>query len=184
VTLICLCFWWCTGRYSLYCADMWTKWRVMQFDGICNVGRRWRNLFLQTAAPCAAYYPALTLCRWNCECVCLHRMYNLESRRREVSYVQWKRGSFRQSWAHLRRNRLPKHVVGGMGKGRIEVRGRLGSQWMTELKEKGRYQKLNRGSTRSHRLENSLWKRLRFCRKTNYMIIIIIIIIIIHSRMC
>jgi hypothetical protein len=34
-----------------------------------------------------------------------------------------------------------------------------------------------RGSTKSHPLNNSLWKRLRTCRKTHCVIIIIIIII-------
>ena len=28
--------------------------------------------------------------------------------------------------------------------------------------------KIERGSTRSHSVEKSLWKRLRTCRKTNY----------------
>jgi hypothetical protein len=63
----------------------------------------------------------------------------------------------------LRRNCLLKHVIEGKFEGRIEMTGRRGrrrKQLLDDLKEKR--------STRSHLVENSLWKRLRTCRKTEY----------------
>jgi hypothetical protein len=51
------------------------------------------------------------------------------------------------------------------------MRGRQGrrrKQLLDDLKEKRKYWKLKKGSTRSHPVENSLWKRLRTCRKTEY----------------
>jgi len=44
--------------------------------------------------------------------------------------------------------------IGGTGR-----RGRRGKQLLDDPKEKGEYRKL-RGSTRSHSVENWLWKRL------------------------
>jgi hypothetical protein len=35
---------------------------------------------------------------------------------------------------------------------------------------------IERGSTRSHFLKNSLWKRLWICRKTDYMLMIMMMI--------
>jgi hypothetical protein len=65
----------------------------------------------------------------------------------------------------LRRNCLLKHVIEGKVEGRIEMTGRRGrrrKQLLNDLKE------IERGSTRSHPVENSLWKRLQTCRKTDY----------------
>jgi hypothetical protein len=42
----------------------------------------------------------------------------------------------------------------------------VSSYWMTLRKEN--ILEIERGSTRSHPVENSLWKRLRTCRKTDY----------------
>jgi hypothetical protein len=70
----------------------------------------------------------------------------------------------------LRRNCLLKHVIEGKLEGRIEMTGRPGKrrkQLLDDLKEKRGYWKL-RESIRSHCVENSLWKRLRTCRKTDY----------------
>jgi hypothetical protein len=66
----------------------------------------------------------------------------------------------------LRRNRLLKHVIEGKlrGKYRNEEEG-VSSYWMTLRKKK--ILEIERGSTRSHPVENSLWKRLRTCRKTD-----------------
>jgi hypothetical protein len=67
----------------------------------------------------------------------------------------------------LRRNCLLKHVIERNIKGRMERRGRRGrrhKQPLNYLKETRRYE---RGSTRSHPVENSLCKRLRTCRKTD-----------------
>jgi hypothetical protein len=47
-------------------------------------------------------------------------------------------------------------------------RGRRRKQLLDDLKKKERILKIERGSTRSHPVENSLWKRLRTCRKTDY----------------
>jgi hypothetical protein len=64
----------------------------------------------------------------------------------------------------LRRNFLLKHAIEGKVEGRIEVagsRGRRRKQLLDDLKEKKGYVlKIERGSTRWHSVENSLWKRL------------------------
>jgi hypothetical protein len=39
---------------------------------------------------------------------------------------------------------------------------------LLETKQSGRIVAIERGSTRSHAVENSLWKRLRTCFKTGY----------------
>jgi hypothetical protein len=55
-------------------------------------------------------------------------------------------------------------------KGRIEVTGRRGKrrkQLLDDLKEKRGYWKL-KGSTKSHSVENLLWKGLWNCRKADY----------------
>jgi hypothetical protein len=60
-------------------------------------------------------------------------------------------------------------VIEGKLEGRIEMMGRRGrrrKQLLDDLKEK--ILEIERGSTRSHPVENSLWKRLRTCRKTDY----------------
>jgi hypothetical protein len=49
--------------------------------------------------------------------------------------------------------------------------GRRYKQLLEDRKEKRGYRKLKEGSTRSHSLENSLWKRLRTCRKTDCYVI-------------
>jgi hypothetical protein len=36
---------------------------------------------------------------------------------------------------------------------------------------------IGRGITRSHGLENSLWKRLRTCRKTAYSMVVVVVMI-------
>jgi hypothetical protein len=45
-------------------------------------------------------------------------------------------------------------------------RGRSRKQLLDDLKEE-KILEIERGSTRSHRVENSFWKRLRTCRKTD-----------------
>ena len=63
-----------------------------------------------------------------------------------------------------------KHATERKTEGRIEVTGRRGKrrkELLDELKGDIRYWK-QRGSTRSHSLENSFWKRLWTCRKTDY----------------
>jgi hypothetical protein len=70
----------------------------------------------------------------------------------------------------LCRNCLLKHVIEGKVEGRIEMTGRRGrrhKQLLDDLKEK-RDTGIERGSTRSHPVENLFWKRLRTCRKTDY----------------
>jgi hypothetical protein len=62
----------------------------------------------------------------------------------------------------LRRNCLLKHVIEGKLEGRKEMTGRGGrrrKQLLYVRKEKRRLE-IERGSTRSHPMENSLWKRL------------------------
>jgi len=53
---------------------------------------------------------------------------------------------------------------------RIEVeggRGRRHKQLLDDLKEKRGYWQFKKGSARSQSMENSLWKTLRTCRKTD-----------------
>jgi hypothetical protein len=68
----------------------------------------------------------------------------------------------------LRRNCLLKHVIEGKLEGRIEMTGRRGRRRKQLLEGKENILEIERGSTRSHPVENSLWKRLRTCRKTDY----------------
>jgi hypothetical protein len=65
----------------------------------------------------------------------------------------------------LRRNCLLKHVIGGNIEGRMVVtgiQGRRRKQLMDDRKEKGGYCKLKEETA-----ENSLWKRLWTCHKTD-----------------
>jgi hypothetical protein len=60
-------------------------------------------------------------------------------------------------------------VIEGKLEGRIEMtgrRGRRGKQLLDDLKER-QDTEIEKGSTRSHCVENSLWKGLRTCRKTD-----------------
>jgi hypothetical protein len=72
----------------------------------------------------------------------------------------------------LRKNFLLKHVIEGKLEGRIEKMGRqeesVSSYWMTFGKEK--ILGIERGSTRLHPVENSLWQRVRTCLKTEYRV--------------
>ena len=63
----------------------------------------------------------------------------------------------------LRGNRLLKHVIEGKVKGRMQVTERRGIRRKQLLNE--RVLQIERGSTRSHPVENSLWKRLWAIRK-------------------
>jgi hypothetical protein len=63
----------------------------------------------------------------------------------------------------LRRDCLLKHVIEGKIEGRIEMTGRRGRRRKQLLDD---LEKTERGSTRSHSVENSLSKRLWICRKT------------------
>ena len=71
----------------------------------------------------------------------------------------------------LRRNCLQQRVIEGKIKGRIEVtgsRGRRRRKILDDLKERRGYSSFEGGSSRSHYVERSLWKRLWTCRKTDY----------------
>ena len=68
----------------------------------------------------------------------------------------------------LRRNCLLQRVIKRKIKGRIEVTGRQGRRrrkLLDNLKE--RIFSFEGGSSRSHYVESSLWKRLWTCRKTD-----------------
>jgi hypothetical protein len=61
-------------------------------------------------------------------------------------------------------------VIEGKLEGRIEMTGRRGirrKQLLDNIKEKNKILEIEKGSTRSHPVEKSLWKRLRTCRKTD-----------------
>jgi hypothetical protein len=62
-------------------------------------------------------------------------------------------------------------VIEGKLEKRTEMTGRRGrkrKQLLDDLKGKEKILEIESGSTRSHSMENSLWKRLRTCRKTDY----------------
>jgi hypothetical protein len=65
----------------------------------------------------------------------------------------------------LRRNCLLKQVTEGKTEGMMEGPGRQGRRHKQVLE-------IKRGSTRSHSLENSLWKRLWTCHTTDYVTMI------------
>jgi hypothetical protein len=69
----------------------------------------------------------------------------------------------------LRRNCLLHRVIKGKIQGGIEVTGRQGRRrrkLLDDLKERRRYS-FEGGSSGSHYVESSLWKRLWACRKTD-----------------
>jgi len=69
----------------------------------------------------------------------------------------------------LRRNCLLQRVIEGKIQVEIEVTGRQGRRrrkLLDDLKE--RILSFEGGSSGSHYVESSLWKRLRTCRKTDY----------------
>jgi hypothetical protein len=71
----------------------------------------------------------------------------------------------------LHRNCLLKHVIEGKLEGRIEMTGRRGrrrKQLLDDLTEKRRYWNLKEEALDRYHMDNSLWKRLRTCRKTDY----------------
>jgi hypothetical protein len=70
----------------------------------------------------------------------------------------------------LRRNCLLKHVIEEKLEERIEMPARWGrrcKQLLDDLKGE-KILETERGRTRSHPVDDSLWKRLRTCRKTDY----------------
>jgi hypothetical protein len=70
----------------------------------------------------------------------------------------------------LRRNYLLQQVIEGKIKGETEVTGRRGrrrSKLLDGLKGR-RLLSFEGGSSRSHCVESSVWKRLGTCRKTDY----------------
>ena len=70
----------------------------------------------------------------------------------------------------LRRNCLLQQVIEGKIKGQIEVtrrRGRRRKKLLDDLKDR-RTLSIEGGSSRSHYVEESFWKRLWTCRLTDY----------------
>jgi hypothetical protein len=70
----------------------------------------------------------------------------------------------------LRRNCLLKHFIEGNKEIMIEVTGRQrrrSKQLLCDLKENRRILEVERGSTRSHSVENSLWKKVYICHKAD-----------------
>jgi hypothetical protein len=71
----------------------------------------------------------------------------------------------------LRRNCLLKRVIEGKIKGELEVtrrRGRRRKKLLDDLKGKERILSYEGGSSRSHCVEESFWRRLWTCRQTEY----------------
>ena len=68
----------------------------------------------------------------------------------------------------MRRNCILKHIIEGKIEGKIDATGdedEARSYWMTLKKE--RTLEIERGSTKSHFVENSPWKRLWTCLMTD-----------------
>ena len=71
----------------------------------------------------------------------------------------------------LRRNCLLQRVIEGKIKGGIEVTGRRGrrrKKLLDDLKGQERILPFEGGSSRSHYMEASFWRRLWTCRQTEY----------------
>jgi hypothetical protein len=66
----------------------------------------------------------------------------------------------------VRRNCLLKHIIEGKIEGRIELTGIKRKQLLDDLMEQ-RILEIEIGSTRSHSVENLLWKQLWTCHKTD-----------------
>jgi len=79
------------------------------------------------------------------------------------------------SWTDqiVRRDCLLGHVIEGKIK-RMRIRRVRCKQLLDNLRETRGYWKFGNGSTRSHSEENSLWKKLWACRKTDYMLMIMV----------
>ena len=72
----------------------------------------------------------------------------------------------------LCRNCLLKYVIERKMEGRIEVTGKRGrriSSYGTSLRKR-RILRIEGGSTRSHRAEKSLWKKLWTCLEVDYVV--------------
>jgi hypothetical protein len=71
----------------------------------------------------------------------------------------------------LCRNCLLKHIIEGQISG-TRRRGRRRKQMLDHLKEARTCLEVEGGSSGSHSLENSVWKKLWTCRKTDYSLIL------------
>jgi hypothetical protein len=69
-------------------------------------------------------------------------------------------------WSYFAQELASKHAIEGK-KVMTGRRGRRRKQLPDDLKETKGYWKFERRSTRSHSVENSLWKRLWICRETD-----------------
>ena len=94
----------------------------------------------------------------------MKKKYSLQWRRKE-HLAYWNRRQINWIRYILRKNTLLKQRQ----KGREKKKEDVSSYWMTLGKEK--IPDVERGSTRSHSVENSLWKSLRTCRQTDYVIV-------------
>ena len=69
------------------------------------------------------------------------------------------------------RNCLLKHVIEGKIEARIEVTGRRGRRrWQLVDERKERMLEIEKASTGSHSVDDSIWKRLWTCRKKDYRV--------------
>jgi len=83
-----------------------------------------------------------------------YRTYNKKKEATWISHI------LHRNWSYWRQE---KKKSGSKGS-----RGRKRKQLLDDLKEMGGYNKLKRGSTKSHSVENSLWKRLWTYHNTDY----------------
>ena len=95
----------------------------------------------------------------------VRKLYKVMLAEEYPTYYKKRKGSL--NLLHLAHNCLLKHIIEGKIDGGIEVTGRQRrrrKQLLYDRKEKNRILETERGSTRSHSVKNSLWKRLWPCR--------------------
>jgi len=99
------------------------------------------------------------------------KMHYLESRSREISYMKYVNGRLTGLVTFCVETAFYNGLLKERYKGGIEVTGRRGRRrrkLLDDLKERERTLSFERGSSGSHYVESSLWKRLWTCRKTDY----------------
>jgi len=79
----------------------------------------------------------------------------------------------------MRRNCLPKNVSEGEIEGENEVTGRRGERRKQLLDNKKEDTEIERGSTKSHPLTSSIWKRLWSCRKMGLMMMMMMMLMMV-----
>jgi hypothetical protein len=98
-------------------------------------------------------------------------LHKVKEERYILHTIRWRKAN----WiGHiLCRNCLLSHIIEGEIIGTKGEEGDISSCWMTWRKQEDTG--IEGGSSGSHSLENSVWKRLWTCRKTDYYLILTLI---------